>query len=112
MIAPGALIAKASQKFNVSRGLIQPMPPAGDVFRLIQPGAHYVLADCINVPLLLIANLLRPLHQLVEAQWSESHDCDARELLEFKAAQNISEAKEVKKDHAIDHFPAEFKCFS
>ena len=31
MIAPGALIANASQKFNLSRGLIQPMPPAGDV---------------------------------------------------------------------------------
>tara|TARA_B100000401_G_scaffold312385_1_gene215416 strand:- start:416 stop:754 length:339 start_codon:yes stop_codon:yes gene_type:complete len=112
MIAPGALIANAGQEFNLSRRLIQSLPPAAYVFSLIDPGAHHVLADCINVPLLLIANQLRPLNQLVEAQWPESHDCEARELLEFKAAQNISEAEEVKKDHDIDHFLAEFKCFS
>jgi hypothetical protein len=38
-------------------------------------------------------------HQFIQAQWPESHDCETCDLLEFKAMQNVSKAKEVKKDH-------------
>jgi hypothetical protein len=47
----------------------------------------------------LVGHVLRPVHQFIQAQWSESHDCQTCDLLEFKATQNVSKAKEVKKDH-------------
>ena len=99
MITPGVLIANASQQFNLSRGLIQPMPPAGDVFGLIKPGAHHVVTNRLPIPVVLVGHVLRPVHQFIQAQWPESHDCETCDLLEFKATQNVSKAKEVKKDH-------------
>ena len=99
MITPGVLIANASQQFNLSRGLIQPIPPVGDVFGLIESGAHHVVKNRLPVPVVLVGHVLRPEHQFIQAQWPESHDCEACDLLEFKATQNVSKAKEVKKDH-------------
>ena len=99
MITPGVLIANTSQKFNLSRRLIQPMPPAGDVFGLIKPGSHYIVTNRLTIPVVLVGHVLRPAHQFIQAEWSEAHDCEACDLLEFKASQNVSKAKEVKKDH-------------
>ena len=104
MIAPSVLIANAGQQFNLSRCLIQAMPPAGDVFGLIKPSAHYGLANCLAISVVLVGHVLRPMHQFIEAEWPESRDCEALDLLEFKATQKVSEVKKVKKDHWGDHF--------
>ena len=63
MIAPSVLIANAGQQFNLSRCLIQAMPPAGDVFGLIKRSAHHVLANCLAIPVVLFGHVLRPMHQ-------------------------------------------------
>ena len=99
MITPSVLIANAGQQFNLSRCLIQTMPPAGDVFSLIKPSAQHIVANRFAVPVVLVGHVLRPMHQFIKAQWPEACDCQARDLLEFKATQNVSEAKKVKKDH-------------
>ena len=112
MITPGVLIANASQQFNLSRGLIQPMPPVGDVFGLIEPGAHHVVTNRLPILVVLVGHVLRPVHQFIQAQWPEPHDCETCDLLEFKATQNVSKAKEVKKDHWADHFCVKFMCLS
>ena len=85
MIAPSVLIANAGQQFNLRRGLIQAMPPAGNVFGLIKSSAYHILANCLAIPLVLVVHVLRPMHQSIEAEWPESRDCEARDLLEFKA---------------------------
>ena len=99
MIAPSVLIANAGQQFKLSRCLIQAMPPAGDVFGLIKPSSQHVVANCLAIPVVLDGHVLRPMHQSIEAEWPESRDCEARDLLEFKATQKVSEGKKVKKDH-------------
>ena len=99
MITPGVLIANAGQEFNLSRRLIQAMPPAGDVFALIEPSAHDVLANRVHIPMFLVSNGLSPMHQFIKAEWPEAIDCETCNLLEFKALQNVSKAKKVEKDH-------------
>ena len=99
MITPSVLIANAGQQFNLSRCLIQAMPPAGDVFGLIKPSSQHVVANCLAIPVVLDGHVLRPMHQFIKAEWPEACYCQARDLLEFIATQNVSEAKKVKKDY-------------
>ena len=81
---------------GTSRKLLLPMV---NLLSPVEPTGHHSALQWLHVPVLLTCHAIRPDQQFVESKRTKPSHSQARELLQLKTPQRISQAKEMQKDH-------------
>ena len=64
-----------------------------------------VLLKMLNIPVILISNMLRPVKKVVQNKGAKTGNSQTGELLQFELPKGVSEAKKMQKDHdTCPHF--------
>ena len=105
MAAPVTLTAQSRHKSDILWTGRELLLPGADLISTIHPTLNHRLLKMLNIPVILISNMLRPDKKVVQNKGAKTGNSQTGELLQFELPEGVSEAKKMQKDHdTCPHF--------
>ena len=99
MAAPVTLTAQSRHKGDILWTGRELFLPGADLISTIHPTLNHRLLKMLNIPVILISNMLRPVKKVVQNKGAKTGNSQTGELLQFELPEGVSEAKKMQKDH-------------
>ena len=103
MAAPVTMASQSRHKGDIIWTDRELFLPGADLISTVHPTLNHRLLKTLNIPVMLISNMMRPDKKIVQNKGSKTRNSQTGELLQLKLPEGVSEAKKMQKDHAHLH---------